>query len=487
MGDGVSNGSVIDFSKLTGVHYARVVLLEETVDLDGQPLPAQLLLMSDLDISPSRHLRELVSANGDGHRPGLRALRGLHAAATGSGYLRRHVVQEQARYVNTVGRTVEQITQEAQLREAIQRFLDESRDDWSRIDPGVVRARVRELVEHDPGAGLGAPARRAAGRPREAARDACTWSRSRCCSCRCSRSRCSARRSTSSLLRRREKTDPAPHLKPSEERVASSPRSRTTWPRTRSWPSASSSPAASAQLTLRVVDPRRSRLRHPPRLQPRRPRRREDDPLRALGLPRRQAADVLRQSTTTAASRATWTTSSTRSRGASTSSSATASATRARGGSSSAARATSWRSRTTCAAPGARRAVWYAAYGNLTAVNIQQNERIRAGLYGDLDRDQELAWVRATLTAALELRRHPGARRPRLRRPAGGALPAARGRRRGRGARAGWARPRRGDAAATTRPDDVRRQRRAHERRPGAARACRRRRWRCSRTSSSRA
>jgi len=37
--------------------------------------------------------------------------------------------------------------------------------------------------------------------------------------------------------------------------------------------------------------------------------------------------------------------------------------------------------------------VWYAPYGNLTALNIQRNERVRAGLYADLDRDQELAWV----------------------------------------------------------------------------------------------
>ena len=37
--------------------------------------------------------------------------------------------------------------------------------------------------------------------------------------------------------------------------------------------------------------------------------------------------------------------------------------------------------------------VWYAPYGNLTAVNIQRNERIRAGLYADFERDQELAWV----------------------------------------------------------------------------------------------
>ena len=41
----------------------------------------------------------------------------------------------------------------------------------------------------------------------------------------------------------------------------------------------------------------------------------------------------------------------------------------------------------------ARVRVWYAAYGHLTADNIARNERVRAGLYADLDPDQELAWV----------------------------------------------------------------------------------------------
>ena len=217
MGDGVANGSVIDFSALAGVHYARIVLLEETVDLEGQPLPAQLLLMSEIDVSPTRHLRDLVNVAGEGMDRVFGHCEG-YTPGDRLGYLRRHVVKEEARYVNTIGRTAQQIMQEARLHEAIQRFLDESGDDWSRIDAGVVRARVRELVESDPEL---AWARRPAERPGGLAR----------------------LRETAHMvavpllllpllplallaapaylvvLRRLEKTDPAPHLKPSEERV----------------------------------------------------------------------------------------------------------------------------------------------------------------------------------------------------------------------------------------------------------------------------
>jgi hypothetical protein len=37
--------------------------------------------------------------------------------------------------------------------------------------------------------------------------------------------------------------------------------------------------------------------------------------------------------------------------------------------------------------------VWYSAYGGLTALNVQQNERIRAGLHTELSGDDERAWV----------------------------------------------------------------------------------------------
>jgi hypothetical protein len=63
-------------------------------------------------------------------------------------YLRRHTVKEQARYVNTTGRTSGQIRQEAKLRDAIEEFLDAG--DWNGRDPGQVRRAVRQHVQSDP-------------------------------------------------------------------------------------------------------------------------------------------------------------------------------------------------------------------------------------------------------------------------------------------------------------------------------------------------
>jgi hypothetical protein len=140
MGNGVANGSVLDFSKLSGVHFARLAVVAEEANF-----PAQLILLSDIDVSPAKHLGELAEQEGIdrvfGHCEG-------YSGADRLGYLRRHTVKEAAIYVNTTGRTARQIKQEAALRDAIEDFLDKR--DWSGRDPGEVRRAVQEHVRSDP-------------------------------------------------------------------------------------------------------------------------------------------------------------------------------------------------------------------------------------------------------------------------------------------------------------------------------------------------
>ena len=139
MGDGVANGSVLDFGALSGVHFARLAVVAE-----DQGLPAHLILLSDIDVSVARHLRELAESAGIdrlfSHCEGYDGDR--------LGYLRRHTVKEAATYVNTTGRTARQIRQEAELRDAIEEFLDAG--DWVGRDPGQVRRAVREHVRSNP-------------------------------------------------------------------------------------------------------------------------------------------------------------------------------------------------------------------------------------------------------------------------------------------------------------------------------------------------
>jgi hypothetical protein len=213
MGDGVANGSVLDFGALDGVHFARLFVVPAETDETGTALPAYLFLLVDADVSKGRILGGLAGSEG------IDALFGHCEGYPGGGrlaYLRGHVVKEGARYVNTVGRTSTQIRQEATLREAVQRFVDAG--DWRGRDPAEVRRAVREHLAADPEL---AWALEPAGRPGFLAR---------------------AREKThmvgvlllslpllpfailgaplyALVLRRHERRDPAPHVRPDEEWV----------------------------------------------------------------------------------------------------------------------------------------------------------------------------------------------------------------------------------------------------------------------------
>lgn len=153
MGDGVANGNVVDLPALRDVHFARFVLLEEDKDLRGDPLPASLVYISDVDVPRDRHLAELVDTAGEGLDRLFGHCEGYppepRTRDDRLAYLTRHVVKEQARYFNTTGRNVRQVVQEAALRDRIQELLDGSPNGDANGDPAAIRRRVQELVERD--------------------------------------------------------------------------------------------------------------------------------------------------------------------------------------------------------------------------------------------------------------------------------------------------------------------------------------------------
>ena len=68
MGDGVANGSVIDFGALDGVHFARLMMAPADTDPSGARLPASVILLSDFDVTAGRPPR---AAGRDRRAPGI--------------------------------------------------------------------------------------------------------------------------------------------------------------------------------------------------------------------------------------------------------------------------------------------------------------------------------------------------------------------------------------------------------------------------------
>jgi hypothetical protein len=154
MGRDPAGNDVIPFGRLPGIHFARFVLLGPASDLRGQPLPPSLVFHTDVDGSRERYLGALVDLAGEGIDRVYEHCEGYPPAGARSrdsrrAYLSTHLSPASATYVNTRGRSVEQVRQEAILREAIQGYLDRTWPDWAGADPRVVRGAVRDFVAGD--------------------------------------------------------------------------------------------------------------------------------------------------------------------------------------------------------------------------------------------------------------------------------------------------------------------------------------------------
>jgi hypothetical protein len=152
MAQGESGAPALELEALNGVHFARLFLIEDSVDLDGKLIPATLMWMSEIDAPLARHVRELAEVSGQGLDAAFGLCEGYPATRTPAAriaYLREHAIPSQANYVNTVGRSVDQIRSEARLREAIERFLDSRGHDPSE-SAGDVRKDIQRFVRSTP-------------------------------------------------------------------------------------------------------------------------------------------------------------------------------------------------------------------------------------------------------------------------------------------------------------------------------------------------
>lgn len=143
-----AHSPVIPFARLPGTHFARLL----TVDDGDTPC---LLLLLDCDAPAEQRLRELVAVAGKGLDELLRHCEGYPTAGRMTaeqrlGYLRSRLTSVDVFYVHAVGRTLQQIRQEAQLRQAIGAFLDRAGHDWQGFDALKIREVIRAFVQSEP-------------------------------------------------------------------------------------------------------------------------------------------------------------------------------------------------------------------------------------------------------------------------------------------------------------------------------------------------
>jgi hypothetical protein len=141
--------ALLPFDRLAGVHFARLLIVD-----DGEREPGLLFTM-DVDAPLERRLRDLVDLGAEGldrvfcHCEGYPPPDSLVPASRLS-YLRARLVDVTVFYAHVVGRSLDQVRQEARLRDAIEDHLDRAEAEWRDRGAREVRQAVRSYVEGEP-------------------------------------------------------------------------------------------------------------------------------------------------------------------------------------------------------------------------------------------------------------------------------------------------------------------------------------------------
>jgi hypothetical protein len=176
MAEDPASNSVVPFARIPHTHFGRVLILQTGAGGSGGDSDSPTLLMTlDCDASTSRRLRDLVAVAGPGIDRLFGACEDYPASpdqASRLAYLRAHLRKSQVFYAHAVGRTLTQVREEARLRRAIEELLDAEFDGLHALTPHEVREELRRFVAADPAlswALLPAPPPRLAWRLRETA------------------------------------------------------------------------------------------------------------------------------------------------------------------------------------------------------------------------------------------------------------------------------------------------------------------------------
>lgn len=163
---------IIPFARIRTLHFARILLHEASpgpdnplptypppprdgkVQVHGPPIPPKMLFATDFDGPLDEHVDELLKVAG----PGLDRVFGHCEGWPGSenrdavhGYFLRHRIASNTFYTGTMNRSVDQIHREEELHQHIEEFLDrQAGQPGFPTEPLQVRERIREFVFAQP-------------------------------------------------------------------------------------------------------------------------------------------------------------------------------------------------------------------------------------------------------------------------------------------------------------------------------------------------
>src|SRR5208282_5429658 len=152
--------AVVPFARLEGLHFARIVVLDDLslddIEAYGLPrvnYPTYLAFLGDFDGPFDAFFAELTQRAGDGLKRMFAHCDDFPPNSDLLGWMKTHNVAPATIYVNWIGRTVQQVRQEEALRQAMERFIQENAASLRAMQPRQVCDTLKKFVAGEQQAG----------------------------------------------------------------------------------------------------------------------------------------------------------------------------------------------------------------------------------------------------------------------------------------------------------------------------------------------
>jgi hypothetical protein len=154
------NNPLVPFAQFDTLHFARFVILDdktvEDLRIYGLPVrihPLYLAFLGDIDSEEEAFLNELVRRASDGLRAIFSCCHGFASDTDLMAWMKLLRSPASAAYVNTRGRTVRRIREEAALQHAIESHLASQASSFEGLPPLEIHAQLKRFVEAEKSAG----------------------------------------------------------------------------------------------------------------------------------------------------------------------------------------------------------------------------------------------------------------------------------------------------------------------------------------------
>ena len=155
-----AENALIPFGKFETLHFARVLILNDltTEDvtvygLQPQTYPLYLAFLGDIDGDEDTFLKELAGKASTGLRALFSCCEDFTPDTDLVEWMKQHRATPIANYVNCRGRTVQQVREEAELRDSLETYLEKNNSSLKSLSPREIHAALRKFLNEESSAG----------------------------------------------------------------------------------------------------------------------------------------------------------------------------------------------------------------------------------------------------------------------------------------------------------------------------------------------